>query len=540
MAGLCGLALAACGLQSSHSRQSPEVTTPNLSTLTSRINSHCTDLPATNLGAGSLCIDTGFRATRDGFTFANWGRSPQADQNVTIQTLVDLFGHNAVCIPGPSNACVMRPRTEEALNEWNAALAGGRCEGLAALSVRMFLGIDTPTDFDSAAATAASLKKSPSLTRAVVYWWATQFLSEVAQPAAQSRLLTPLQLVDELIQGLAHGTGYTLGLYTETTGHAVTPFAVTKRNKYFVVHVYDNNFPGMRREVLVDSASNKWFYAENVADAQVDWSGGTGTFELTPMAPRQGPFTCPFCNDTASDSGTTITYAPQDPTTSGTFHIETNRGAITVEGLASGGVQISNSVSGATVTSSKTGTSGMVTVHLPSSVTSTTMYSVTPTDVQMSNSLVTIRQPGHSDIQVNGPLSSRHAIVIDQTKSLVTAPMNQSLNVSVVAGSQLSHTTLSNGQEMNVRSISSTQIEVSLKGSASTQLATVGAAENARPSSVEIGLNDSGQLTRVDSPASVLSVSPSGNVHSLTRHATPHVSTTVAGQAPSVEIVASD
>ena len=99
-----------------------------------RIIANCTNLNAPELGEGKLCIDNGFRISNDDFAFANWGRSLQADANVTVQTLVDLFGRNTVCTTGPDNECVLRPTTLQKLEEWNTALSGGRCEGLSTLS----------------------------------------------------------------------------------------------------------------------------------------------------------------------------------------------------------------------------------------------------------------------------------------------------------------------------------------------------------------------------------------------------------------------
>jgi len=81
-------------------------------------------LDAPELGDGKICVDNGFRIKADDFSFSNWGRSIEADANVTIQTLIDLFGHSAVCIGGPSTECVMRPQTVQKLDEWNNALAG--------------------------------------------------------------------------------------------------------------------------------------------------------------------------------------------------------------------------------------------------------------------------------------------------------------------------------------------------------------------------------------------------------------------------------
>ena len=98
-------------------------------TVVARLRSHCTDVVSDDLGEGTLCVDTGFRTDTDQFSFANWGRSPRADMNVTVQTLVDMFGHSAVCMPGPADECILRPRTQQKLDEWNVSIGGGRCEG---------------------------------------------------------------------------------------------------------------------------------------------------------------------------------------------------------------------------------------------------------------------------------------------------------------------------------------------------------------------------------------------------------------------------
>jgi hypothetical protein len=200
-----------------------------------RIIANCTNLNAPELGEGKLCIDNGFRISDDDFTFANWGRSLQADANVTVQTLVDLFGRNTVCTSGPDNECVLRPATLQKLEEWNTALSGGRCEGLSTLSTRFFMNLDHPSMFRPDASAVADLRRGDgTLDAALVYWWATQFLPEVADRAAASRQRTPLELVGDVIVGLANSVGYTVGMYFGTTGHSVTPFAVSAkpRNVY--------------------------------------------------------------------------------------------------------------------------------------------------------------------------------------------------------------------------------------------------------------------------------------------------------------------
>lgn len=126
--------------------------------LAAGISEQCSKLQKPELGAGTVCFDSGFRIASDDFSFTNWGRSNNADSNVTVQTLIDLFGHSSICMPGATTACVMRPSTIQQLEQWNNALSGGRCEGIATLASRLFLKYDRPDDFAPGVQKAADLK----------------------------------------------------------------------------------------------------------------------------------------------------------------------------------------------------------------------------------------------------------------------------------------------------------------------------------------------------------------------------------------------
>jgi hypothetical protein len=57
------------------------------------------------------------------------------------------------------------------LESWNTALAGGRCEGLAALSARLYMSLDEPQQFSQAANRTSDLSsRDPDVAEAVVYW----------------------------------------------------------------------------------------------------------------------------------------------------------------------------------------------------------------------------------------------------------------------------------------------------------------------------------------------------------------------------------
>jgi len=468
-------------------------------------------LDAPELGEGKMCIDNGFRIKADDFSFSNWGRSTEADANVTVQTLIDLFGHSAVCVDGPSTECVMRPSTVQKLEAWNNALAGGRCEGLATLSTRFLLKLDDPTTFVSTATRVADLQRGNLLLDStIVYWWATQFLTEVSDRAATSRTKSPLQLVDDLIQGLANGVGYTVGLYFGSSGHSITPFAVTHRGDDFIIHVYDNNFPGVRKELVVNGNTNSWRYAAARAQpdgSTIDWTGTTGTLELTPMSSRKGPFECSFCSTSTSATDTVLTIASRDPAAAGYTFITTRDG----QRIEATPDAVINTITGSTYDISKGLGGGLVTIHIPNTVTDFDVEvrrgsSVIPA----ADVVVAIQRPKMANIQVSGDLA--HAVVGSSSKNTtliavrsdstsISAPIENSARLSIAAGGQLSRTELPSGHTLLIHQIEDSAIEVAVKGENGSEISSTSliASENSPATEVTLAINELGAIVATTS-----------------------------------------
>ena len=494
--------LSAC---STFSAKSP-TNTSSTAALVSQIASHCTDLDAPELGEGKMCVDNGFRIKADDFSFSNWGRSTEADANVTIQTLIDLFGHSAVCIDGPSTECVMRPTTVQKLEEWNNALAGGRCEGLATLSTRFLLKLDDPTTFKPDATRVADLQRGNQLLDStIVYWWATQFLTEVSDRAATSRTKSPLQLVDDLVQGLANGVGYTVGLYFGSSGHAVTPFAVTHRGDDFIIHVYDNNFPGVRKEIVVNGSANSWTYTAARAQpdgSSVDWTGTTGTVELTPMSSRKGPFKCSFCATSSAATDTVLTIASRDPAAAGYTFITTRNG----QRIEASPDSVVNTITGSTYAISKGLGGGLVTIHIPNTITDFDIEvrrgsSVIPA----ADVVVAIQRPNMANIQVSGDLAhtvvgssstSTTLIAVRSDSTSISAPAENSARLSIAAGGQLSRTELPRGHTLLIHQIEDDAIEVAIKGENGSEISSTSltASENSAATEVTLVINELGAI----------------------------------------------
>lgn len=473
---VCAFAtLAGCSTFSRESNN--DSSTVDASQSLAQIKEHCSELPATRLGRGNLCVDSGFRFDADDFAFANWGRSQRADSNVTVQTLIDLFGHDAICAPSATTTCLVRPRARQVLEEWNNALAGGRCEGFATLGARFFLGMEDPSAYRVGAGRVSQLgRRDGDLDRALVYWWATQFLPEVTDRAAQSRLVTPLELVDQLIVGLANKLGYTIGMYFEGSGHAVLPFAVTMRDQSLVIHVYDNNHPGERREIVV-APDNTWVYENAMRDVSnnwVTWTGTTGSLELTPMSARRGPFRCTFCLD-AVTAPITVSLASRDPETPGFLQVTTRDGSISIDEQG-----VDNSIDGATWSVGKGSRMGYVSVTLPSTVREADVFVYRADDtIPAGDVVITARRGDAPDVQVRGNLArtsqatlatsnARPVLQIRQADTTVTSPADATARLSVAAHDGMSEMTLARGDDVTIRHRGTHEIEIALKGSATS------------------------------------------------------------------------
>ena len=515
---LVALSLVFAGSACSATSTTTAPSVPDTSALVKQILSHCTDLAAPELGEGVLCIDNGFRIKSDDFSFKNWGRSLSADGNVTAQTLIDLFGHDSVCVAGPKDTCILRPAAIQKLEEWNTALNGGRCEGLAALSTRFLLRMDSPSTFQKNASSVSTLSQdNAKLNSTVVYWWATQFLNEVTDHAATSRGLSPLRLVDDLIQGIAHSVGHTVGIYNGPSGHSLTPFAVTQRGDDFVIHVYDNNHPGERFELFVNSRTNQWRYPRafrNVDGSFNTWSGGTGTLELTAMSTRKGPFQCSFCNSSLARSAHVITLASRDIRASGFIEVTTESGI-----LRTSPTDIDNSIDGAMVSIGKGSGGGLITISLPATVQNFDVRLVRASqDVPAADVVLGLRRSDGASIQVTGNLAhdvlsnkSRSTALISVTsdETSVRAPKENVARLSLSAGSRISRRVLNAGETLTVKPISQNSIEVSVKGAngSRTPFVPIDLTSQSTTTELNVSLDDTGKLTLLPSRVAPIRVS---------------------------------
>ena len=252
---------------------------------------------------------------RDGFSFENFGGG-EAPAELTVNMTRRFYGDGQVCSSVEDNECTPYPVILQLISQANRSMRGGLCEGLTVLSLRLANDPVTLASFQNVDDVAALVKADPALLSEIAYWYVTQFATEVQEQASAFLELSPLALARILYEDFAAAeagepsVGYTVGIYSEHGGHAVTPYKVTTDGDRWRIYIYDSNWPTSERWIDVDE--DGWVYAlaaTNPTEAAEAWGGGTGTMELTPMISRSGPFTCGFCPTEDEEAGTMLTVA---------------------------------------------------------------------------------------------------------------------------------------------------------------------------------------------------------------------------------------
>ena len=257
-----------------------------------------------------------YKPESDGFSFENFGGG-EAPAALTVNMVRRLYGAHQVCSEVVDNKCTPFPVVLQLISQANRSMAAGLCEGFAVLTLRLANDANKISEYQSVTDVAELAKDDPRLLSEIAYWYTTQFAFEVAEEAEKFLSMTPAEIAETLSEDFSRSetgssVGYTLGLYSDAGGHAVTPYKVDQiTDKQWRIYIYDSNHPSQER--WIDIEDERWSYnlaALNPQDTSSGWSGSTGTMELTPMTSRKGPFTCPFCpQDNKTKSGTLLTVA---------------------------------------------------------------------------------------------------------------------------------------------------------------------------------------------------------------------------------------
>lgn len=260
---------------------------------------------------GEVIYDFGFTPEENGFSFENYGDDIPAT-NLTADELRRMFG-DEVCADINGDDCILTPPAEQWMEQINGDMAGGHCEGMAVLSLMMYTGQVSPSDFGAELASQLDVEDE-ALQREIAYWWATQAVDPTASSVISG---TPMEILETVRQMDVNGETYTIGIYNDRgEGHAITPFGVEdKGDGLYAILVYDNNYPGETRELYIDSRDGSWTYETSInPEVESDvWSGNadTMTLDLTPTSARLEQQYCPFCEEGYSSASKLA--APSQP-----------------------------------------------------------------------------------------------------------------------------------------------------------------------------------------------------------------------------------
>lgn len=252
-------------------------------------------------------VDTGFRPDVNGFSYQNYGdiaQTPEGETfpvvNLTSVEMRRLFG-DGVCAGAPNgdDTCTLTPPAEQWMEQNNAGMSGGHCEGFAVLSQMIYAGIVDPNQFGAERTFDLQVKDNDPLQRELAYWFSTQGPTWGLQ-----QTLAPNDALEYLRTEYAnnHTNIHRLGIMKEdgTGGHAITAYGVQDQgNGVFWIMVYDNNYPGQERHMIVDTNANTWEYEASInpsVEPDVYRGSESNPIFVANNEMRLTTFPCDFCS----------------------------------------------------------------------------------------------------------------------------------------------------------------------------------------------------------------------------------------------------
>lgn len=207
-----------------------------------------------------ITVDTGFRVKRDGFSFPNWGGLTATD-GLSEGHMFDLLKLAGRCADDGANpTCVLRNGLEVTLAHLNEHLAQGRCEGMAVLAGRVFLGASKLRHISKRAKHTFDLTLAEAADE-IAFWWSTQLAPNILEYSAAQRASDTHHLAHEIMNRMRRKMMVTIGIYTPTWSHSVLAIKAQYSEQISRFTVYDPNFPGETRVLVLDHVRDSWSYA---------------------------------------------------------------------------------------------------------------------------------------------------------------------------------------------------------------------------------------------------------------------------------------
>ena len=471
---------------------------------------------------GLLCASNDF-GLKNSFSFPNWAGNEYSGDTFKVEEFVSLFSPEAVCAEWDGSNCVLEPAAQQLLDEFDALIKNGRCEGMVVLSERIRSGAIPLTSFSAGADSTLELSpKDPLLLNLINYWWASQFSTTSIRATESFRSLKPSQILSQVKAGLDSGLGYSLGIYSDGSGHAVLPIAIRSMGDgIFEVDAYDSNAVGKLRTLKVDTVSESWTYefgSRNSSEAAKEWSGGKGSMDLTPMSSREGTLVCDDClkGKVKGSAPTKVTVNPDGRDDSVALRVITGPGqeVTVVDGVVTKNtngavVQLHRNGAGGGFTLLVTETDSDLVMNLSVSDTTTLRAGGALADNFAGDSaagaLVSVSRAGRPRVQMSattddgtGQISGGSAftkLTLENTSDLVTVKSESgaSASLSVASEQQLVSLKIEDGQTATLEQIENVTggtkaINVQVKEGA-TSLYTSTVADTGQVSSTEVVMN---------------------------------------------------
>ena len=163
-------------------------------------------------------VDSGAKPNPDGFAFPNFGAAATSVE-FGGSDMSEMFSANSeICVSQrdiPKGLCELSAEARAWARMVNQARVSGHCEGLAVLASSRFINKEEPKTI--------TLTQEEDLTHAIMRAFATQFLDETQEATKTWAKKRPSEIVAALVDSLKQGaTSFTLGVYTDSGGHAVT------------------------------------------------------------------------------------------------------------------------------------------------------------------------------------------------------------------------------------------------------------------------------------------------------------------------------
>ncbi len=274
---------------------------------------------------GPLLADDGFRPQTNGFGTPNYGdvlSDNSKPMNLTPAQMQTYYG-NGVCVDATAPTCTLNPAAQAWMDQTNASMAGGHCFGFSVAAQLFWTGTANPSNFGAATTPTLAIPGNAPLQEDIAYTWAFQALPSVNNGVIKG---TPVDIVNKLKTVLQPNPTetYTVAIFKAdgTGGHAVTPYAIEDAGGGIdKILIYDNNYPGITREITVDTNANTWEYnaAVNPSSPSELYQGDANTMSMSlyPTTPGLGTQPNPF-SGTAASGATGSTSAARSGTAANT------------------------------------------------------------------------------------------------------------------------------------------------------------------------------------------------------------------------------